>query len=161
MAKKGNTKYHVKPDKQLVSQILMAIAYIAIGVLFCVFKAQVLGWIIWVVGILLILKGAVDFLSYKLTVPAIVNIALGVLTIVFGYVFAQAIAIVVGIVIILYGLSNLLNNSRNIFTLAISILTIVGGFLLVFNPNGGIEWLFIVIGVVFIIDGVLALVRPK
>ena len=32
MAKKGNTKYHVKPDKQLVSQILMAIAYIAIGV---------------------------------------------------------------------------------------------------------------------------------
>lgn len=161
MAKKGNTKYHVKPDKQLVNNILTALVYIGIGVLFCIFKGQVLNWLIWIVGFLLILRGCVDFISYKLVTRAVVEIALGVLTLVFGGLFASALTIVVGIVIALYGLSNLLNNSRNIFTLLVSVLTIVGGILIAVNPGGAVAWLFIVVGVVFIVDGILALFGKK
>lgn len=162
MAKKGNTKYHVKPDKQLLNNILTAVAYIAIGVLFCIFKGAVLNWLVWIIGVLLIIRGAVDFLSgRRLTSRALAEILLGVLTILFGVLFAEAIAIVIGIVIILYGVVNLLNNSRNIFTLLVSVLTIVCGVMIVANSSGAISWLFVAIGVMFIIDGVLALFGKK
>ncbi len=162
MAKKGNTKYHVKPDKQLLNNILTAVAYIAIGVLFCVFKGAVLNWLVWIIGALLIIRGAVDFLSgRRLTSRALAEIVLGVLTILFGVLFAEAIAIVIGIVIILYGVVNLLNNSRNIFTLLVSVLTIVCGVMIVANSSGAISWLFVAIGVMFIVDGVLALFGKK
>lgn len=162
MAKKGNTKYHVKPDKQLVNDVLTAVAYIAIGVLFCIFKGTVLNWLVWLIGALLILRGAVDFLSSKrLSSRALAEILLGVLTILFGVLFANAIAIVIGIVVILYGIVNLLNNSRNIFTLLVSVLTIVCGVMIVANSSGAISWLFVAIGVMFIIDGILALFGKK
>jgi len=161
MAKKSNnkTKYRVKPDKALVTNILVAAVYIILGILFCTFKAQVLGWLIWIVGILLIVQGAVDLIAYRKTTPAVIEIVLGVLTIVCGNVFVQVVAIVLGIVVILYGLSGLVTNSKNIFSLALNLLTIVAGVLLVLNPNGAIEWMFIVLGVLLIVDGVIALFK--
>lgn len=163
MAKKDTqkTKYRVKHDKQMYSNIVSALAYILLGIMFCIWKDAVLKWIMLIFGVLLIVKGTVDVLARFVTVGAI-EIAIGVLTIIFGFTAVQVALIVFGILIAVYGFSGLLNGGyKNLFTLIVCGLTIAGGILLACNSSGAIQWLFIVVGVMFIVDGVLALLGKK
>lgn len=160
MAKKGNTKYRVKANKEQVAQIITALVYIALGVLFCIFQEQVAGWLVYVVGGLLVLKGVIDLFVYRLTVTAAIELVLGILAIVLGVAILDAIAIIVGVIIAVYGVMNLIKfGVKDLISVVINVLLIVAGVLLATNPGAGYAWMFIIIGVVFIVDGVMSLVK--
>lgn len=161
MAKEKNTKYRVKLNDKQISMLVMALVYIALGVLFIIFKGQILTWITYVIGALLIVKGVIDFVSYKLIIPAAVEISLGILAIILGAAVTQAVAIIVGVILILYGLYNLFTQPKTIVSLVIDILTVVAGVLLMINTSGVIEWLFIVMGVIFIINGICEFLKIR
>lgn len=160
MAKKGNTKYRVKANKEQISQIIVALVYIALGVLFCIFQAQVASWLVYVVGGLLILKGVIDLFVYRLTISAAIELVLGIVAIVLGATLLDLIAVVVGVVIAVYGVMNLVKlGVKDFLSIVVNVLLIVAGVMLATNPGAGYAWMFIVIGIVFIVDGVIALVK--
>ena len=161
MAKEKNTKYRVKLNDKQISMLVMALVYIALGVLFIIFKGQILTWITYVIGALLIVKGVIDFVSYKLIIPAAVEISLGILAISRGAAVTQAVASIGGVMLVLYGLYNLFTQPKTIVSLVIDILTVVAGVLLMINTSGVIEWLFIVMGVIFIINGICEFLKIR
>ncbi len=158
MAKKNSTtKYRVKPNKDVVSKIISAAALIIIGVLMCIYKQQVIQWLMLILGIMLIVKGVLDFMS-GLTIIGGFEIVLGILTLVFGFAFVQIAVIVLGVILALYGVSGLMYGGfRNLFTLIYCIVLIVGGVMLACNYSQAIDWIFIVVGVMLILEGILSL----
>ncbi len=158
MAKKNSTtKYRVKPNKDVVSKIISAAALIVVGILMCIFKQQVIQWLMLILGIMLIVKGVLDFMS-GLTVTGGVEIVLGILTLVFGFMAVQIAIIVLGIILALYGVSGLMYGGyRNLFTLVYCIVLIVGGVMLACNSSAAIDGIFIAVGVILIVEGVLSL----
>lgn len=68
--------------------------------------------------------------------------------------------IVFGILIIVKGLGDLFN-SRQIMNILMAILTIIVGALLIFSHWFIIDWFFTLLGVLFILDGALALLGKR
>lgn len=156
MAKKNSTtKYRVKPSKELTSKIISAAALIAIGVLLCIFKSQVVQWIMLAFGIMLIVKGLLDFFAGA-TIVGGVEIVLGILAIIFGFTAAQLAVIVFGVIIALFGVSGLLNGGyKNLFTLIYCGIMVVGGILLACNASAAMDTMLLIMGIVLIVEGVL------
>ena len=137
------------------SAFVTALAYIVVGVLFCIFKGSVMNWLMTALGILFIVQGVLDVVA-GLRINGIVEIVIGALCIVFGWAFVTIALIVLGAVIIANGVIGLLKN-RGFMSILINCLAIVFGILLIVNKWAVLDWLYYVIGALCIIDGVLML----
>ena len=115
-----------------------------------------------IIGVLYIVQGVLDILNKDL-VKGVINGGIGVLIIVFGWLFAAVASIIFGVLIIIKGAKELLEclkaKKKNIFDLIAPIVTIVIGAMLIAGKF--LDWFFIVVGVVFIINGVLELLGKK
>ena len=149
-----------KRTKAETRSLVLALAYIVIGILFCVKQGAVLNWIMWIAGILFIAQGIVDII-YRNTVPGIVEIVLGVAILYFGIALLNVAVLVLGIVLIVYSIANLFRYHQSFFTILVNILTALIGALLVANQWVAYNWLFIVRGVALIINGTLTLFNKK
>lgn len=154
MAKKNN--------KLSTNTLLTAILYIVIGILFIAFRSGLLGWALTVSGILAIAYG-IYLIIKKDLVLGIIFVVLGILLILGGWLFVEIILIVFGVALIVYGVKGLIaafqSKSKSIFAIVVSCLTIVAGILFVVSKWAMLDWMFIVIGVVLIVDGVMALIN--
>ena len=151
MAKKNKIK------EFLNSPIALAIAYIVIGVLLCVKQAAVIEWIMIIAGVFFIVQGLIDWLAEKNLKQGVIEIVIGVLLIILRFVLPQIVLIALGAILIFKSVvailtlpKSLANTVYNVVTLLIGILLIVGNWLVV-------DWLFIIIGVAFIVNGALTL----
>ncbi|MBE5737640.1 MAG: hypothetical protein E7348_04485 [Clostridiales bacterium] len=146
------------------NKMIQAIAYLVIGILFCVFQSGMLGWLMTAVGVLLVVMGVSDALS-KDYVSAIIKIAVGIVIALGGWLFVEIVLLVLGIVVIINGAKQLLaalkSNKKDIKELVISIVTIVFGVMLVVSKWAMMDWLFIIIGVLIALEGVLMLLGKK
>ena len=106
------------------NKMIEAIAYIAIGVLFCILRAGLLGWLMTAVGILLVVMGVSNALS-KDYVQGIIKIAAGILIALGGWLFVGIILLILGIIVIINGVKQLLDalKKKNNKDLIISIIT--------------------------------------
>ena len=125
--------------------LALAVAYIVVGILFCIFKGAVLNWIMTAIGVLFIVQGVLDIVARN-TVSGVIEIAVGALCIVFGWVLVQVAMIILGAVVIANGIVGLLRN-KGVMAIVINILAIVFGVLLIINYWTALDWMFIVIGV--------------
>ncbi len=152
-----------KNSKKLsTGTILAALLYIIIGAMFIVFRSSMLGWALTVAGILAIAYGI--YLSFnKQLVLGIIFAVVGVLLIVGGWVFLNIILIVFGVLLVVYGVKGLIEalqkKKKAVFPIVVSILTIVAGILFIVSKWALVDWMFIIIGAVLIIDGILALIN--
>ena len=146
------------------NKMIQAIAYLVIGILFCIFQSGMLGWLMTAVGVLLVVMGVSDALS-KDYVSAIIKIAVGIVIALGGWLFVEIVLLVLGIVVIINGAKQLLaalkSNKKDIKELVISIVTIVFGVMLVVSKWAMMDWLFIIIGVLIALEGVLMLLGKK
>jgi hypothetical protein len=156
MAKKSNSK--------LKANITSPLLYIALGLLFIIFKAETLNWVITLAGAFFILSSIVDFIR-GMNFSAAVNLFIGVVILVLGNTILDIVLIVLGLLIALKGLLELLvvmkmkKKKRNVLLVIFPVLTMVLGIALAFGNLLGN--LIMILGVLLVIDGVLGLLGAK
>jgi hypothetical protein len=83
--------------------------------------------------------------------------------IVAGWLIVEVALIVFGVLIVVSGVNELLGvkNSKKILDFVFPIITILIGAMLVVAKWIVVDWFFIVVGVVFIVNGVMALLGER
>ncbi len=150
MAKKNQFK--------ISDNIITAALYIIVGILFCIFKAGVLNFTMTVIGALLIVAGVLRILKKQLT-EGIIFAALGVLIILGGWLFVDVILLVLGVFLAAKGVLDLLTAIKynNLAATVSSAITILVGIMLVVSKWALLDWIFIILGVILAVDGVILL----
>ena len=147
--------------KQSLS-ISSPLLYIILGALLVLFKDQMLGWAMTIAGIFFIVMGVLDVLKKNLS-SGLVNLFIGVAIIAAGWLIAGIVLLVLGLFIAFRGVMDLLAvlklKSKGLMKFLSPVLTIIIGLALAFGNGVGI--IITVVGVLLILDGVLALLGRK
>lgn len=149
-------------SKKVTNGTVYALLYIILGVLFIVFKSGMLNWLMTIAGIVFIALGIYDIIKKNLN-QGIIEAVIGVVIIVGGWLFVELVLIVFGAMLIIKGVMDLIAafraKSKNVSRIICSIITLVVGILLILAKWVALDWFFIVLGAVFIIDGLFALLN--
>ncbi len=150
-----------KPERN--GALLTALLYILAGLLFCIFRTTVLSWLMTVIGALLVVSGVLHMLDKRMT-EGVVTAAVGILILLGGWLFVDIILLVLGIALTAKGVLDLaraLDVKNNISGIAAAIITMLVGVALIVSKWALLDWLFIILGVVLIVDGVLIALGKK
>ena len=149
-------------SKKVTNGTVYALLYIILGVLFIVFKSGMLNWLMTIAGIVFIALGIYDIIKKNLN-QGIIEAVIGVVIIVGGWLFVELVLIVFGAMLIIKGVMDLIAafraKSKSVSRIICSIITLVVGILLILAKWVALDWFFIVLGAVFIIDGLFALLN--
>lgn len=141
--------------------IIISLMSIAIGALFIILKGQVISIAMTAIGVLLIVNGIIHIVKDSDKVYGIILLCVGILIIVGGWLITTVILYILAVLFIIYGLLAVFAFFRganvNVLYLIAPILMIVAGVLLFFNQKGTIDWVFIVEGIVLIVEGLFNL----
>ncbi len=145
-----------------LSNLLTCIIYAVIGVLLIIFKSGSLGIVMTVAGVLFIVMGIIDIIKSKDLIKGIIEIAIGAAILILGWAFVEIVLLVFGILLIVKGVLDLFKSfGAGLKAMLSPIITIAVGILLIVCKFKAIDLLFIIVGVVFIINAVLALFGKK
>ena len=147
-------------SKKVSNGVVSALLYIVLGVLFIVFKSGMLNWLMTIAGIVFIALGIFDIIKKRLT-QGIIETVIGVVIIVGGWLFVEIVLLVFGALLIVKGVTDLIkacqSKSKDFSKILCAVITAIVGILLVVAKWVTLDWFFIVLGAVFIIDGLFAL----
>lgn len=149
------------------SYIITAIAMILIGVLFCIFRSSMLSILFTIVGALLIVVGIIKLVNKDYAI-GIVDMAVGIVVITCGWTILDITLLIIGICAVIYGIYlfasniNILKSAKG-FALAkaiiVPLVVLLVGVLLIVSKWELSDAIFIVLGVLAVVDGVLMLVK--
>ena len=147
------------------NKLLSAVLTIALGILFIILKSDVVSIAMTLLGVALIISGVIDLL-HKLIAPGIVKAVIGVAVIVFGWTLMSIAIYIMAALILAFGVVQLVqaikekqnNTMKKLLSFIEPALMVIVACCLLFNQGGTIAWVFIVAGVVLIIEGVIALI---
>lgn len=148
----------------LGSVIVTAIAYIAVGVCFCIFKAGILSWLMTVLGLLFIVQGIVRLKGNSQNqTEGIVSVVIGAVVLLGGWLFVKLAMLIFGVVIVIWSVMELTqqNGSQKNAAVLYNVLTLIAGVCLVISPWAMLDWLFILTGVLFILKGAFAFMNER
>lgn len=150
------------------SSLFISILTAVIGLLFIILKNDVIGISMTIIGVFLIVMGVL-YLIDKLFLSGVIWIVIGVVIIVFGWVLATVVIYILAVYFIISGIINIINlikahtkGTNFLYTLliyAFPVFSIIIGILLCFNQGGTIAWIFIVCGILLLIDGIVGIVQ--
>ncbi len=146
-----------KAKKSLTANnLLNALLYVLIGVLMCVFKAGLLEWLMTGIGIVLMVTGILKAVK-KYPVEGILTAAVGLLILIGGWQFVDIMLLVLGVILVAKGLIDLIRAVRrnNLAATVAAIITTTVGVALIISKWALLDWVFIVLGVILIVDGLL------
>lgn len=137
-----------------------ALLYIAIGILFIIFKATVLDWMMTGIGILFIINGIID-ISRQKTVNGIVGIVIGAVIIIGGWAITDLILVIFGILLAIKGIVDLgpALKRKKLIPILSAALTVAAGVLVIIGKWVLLDWFFIALGIILIVDGIIALTK--
>ena len=148
-----------KAKKKNYSGLSTALLYILVGLTLAIFRTQAIGWAMTVVGAFFIVFGALDLLAGN-WIDGAVSLIIGVAIIVLGWTLMSIVLLILGILIAIKGLLALNNELRkkkqSLLGILIPILTVIFGVMLAFG--NGFDIIILLVGIFFIVDGVLGLV---
>lgn len=149
------------------NKLISAILTFVLGLLFIVCKDDVIGWTITLFGLAFIVMGVMDIVK-KDVVGGVVRAAIGALVILLGWLLIDVALIILGVVLIAYGVLQVYEmlrekgNSKNLKSLLIQytqpVLNVVIGLCLLCARGSVIEVMCVIVGVIFLIEGLLVLV---
>ena len=146
-------------SKKLDKNLTNAVLYLLVGVLFCLFRSSVLGWLLTAVGVLFIVQGVLSLLQKDMA-GGIVGLVIGLLVILGGWLFVEIVMVLFGVLVIVKGVTSLmdaLKRKNNTMPILMAGVTLFVGILLIVSRWAMLDWFFVILGVIFIINGVLAL----
>lgn len=148
-------------------KILSAILTIALGVMLIVLQGEVISIAMTVLGIGCIVLGVMDLVQKRIP-PAVVHLVVGIIIIVCGWAIVGAVLYLLAGVLLIAGILLLYEKMKAhvkcttwYYTLceyAVPVLCIVIGILLLFNQGNTVNWVFVVSGIVTIVEGGLLFV---
>ena len=153
---------------KMSSKISSAVISIAIGVMFIILKGSVISITMTIIGAAAIIMAVVDFAN-KQNRPGVIKCIIGVAVLVLGWILVDiALYLIAGVLIVLgvsqiisaIKLNDLCNSVQKVFMIIKPVATLGAGFCLLFNKGGTMDALFIVVGVLVLVEGMLSLVDP-
>ncbi len=146
-------------------KLIAALATMALGVLLLIMKGDMISILMTVVGVAAIVLGVIDLIN-KAVPAGVVKIVVGLLIILFGWVLVSAVLYILGAILIIVGILVLyelikkctklvLSDWSSILKYAKPVVCILIGLLLFFS---GFEWVFILAGIITVIEGSLILI---
>ena len=151
------------------SKIYSAIISIAVGLMFIILKDDIIGIALTLVGIGAVIMAIVDFVNRQIQ-SGVIKAIIGVAVLVLGWVFVDiAIYIIAGALIAL-GISQIITAVRlsgfgnileKVFMFIKPVATLAAGLCLFFNKGGTMDWIFILSGVLILVEGLLSLADPS
>lgn len=143
---------------------ITAVLYIVAGILCCFLQSSIIEILIVVVGALFVLQGVYS-LTQKDWVNGTINLIIGVVLIVFALTIVEVVLLVFGILIVIKGVKELIDAIRTKDTVSIiaAVITLIVGALLIGTKwaHDIVDCFYIIIGVIFIINGVIKLFGKK
>ena len=148
--------------KKSHSNLVNALIYIVLGVLFCVFKASTLEWMLTIAGIVFIVLGVLDLVK-KEYISGAVSIGIGAIIILCGWLFVEIVLIVFGVLLAIKGGLAMIDavKGKSIVDIVFAGITIAAGIMLIISKWALIDWFFIIIGIILIVNGALELVGKE
>ena len=154
--------------KKLPNNLIVALATIVLGVLFIVLKGEVVSIAMTVLGVALIIAGVIDIVN-KLTTEGVIKAVLGVALLVCGWTLVSLALYIMAAVLLIYGILLMIEIIKNmkksdkmvnkVLKLVEPVVMIIVAACLLFNQGGAIAWVFILAGILLIVDGALGLVN--
>ena len=148
------------------NEILTAVALIVIGLLFMIYKSEVVSIAMSLIGCTLIALGIIDILR-RFTVSGVVKIVLGIFVLAAGWLLVTLAFYVLGAFMLVAGITELLALTKvkiKKITLPVAmhilqpVIYILVAICLFFNQGGALSWVFTVSGLFMILDGAVGLV---
>ena len=143
-------------------ELFSALAIIGLGVLFIVLKANLIEIFLTIAGVALIVYGVVDLIQ-KSFPTAIVKGIVGVLIIVCGWLLVKAALYILSALLLIYGILTIYDRVKHkvcadsrwhtVLIYAMPGLCILIGALLLFNQGNTVDWVFVVVGILTVIEG--------
>ena len=143
-------------------KIVSAIVTMALGVLLLVLKGEFISILMTVVGVSLIVLGVLD-IFYRLVPPAVVKIVVGSLIILCGWVIVEVVLYIVAAILLIVGILMLYdkikkklycrNILQTIIEFAVPALFILIGFMFLFHQGKAVNLVFVISGVLTIMEG--------
>lgn len=149
--------------REIKYKMVDAIAYILIGILFCILKSSVINWLLTIVGVVFIVMGIYDIVKNK-TNSGVITLVIGLVIILGGWLFVEVVLIVFGVLLFVKGILELisaLSTKLDIIQIVNSSVTTVIGVMLIISKWALLDWFFIVLGIIFIVDGILVFFRKE
>lgn len=150
----------------LRNKMITAITAIVVGVLFIVLKGEVVSFALTILGVAAIVMGILDMTRGAEPGGAAI-IIIGIAIVAFGWLFVSVTLYVIAALMIVYCLGNLvlslktdgfsLSAIQAIRAYAKPIIGLVAGICLFFNQGGTVDWVFVLTGVIFVLEGVMML----
>lgn len=131
-----------------------------IGILLIVFKGDIISIALTVLGALFIVLGIIDLTNNQNQV-GIVRIVVGVVIIAFGWFLVSVALYVIAVLLVIAGAGAVFNltSKKAKFSIAYlqPILFILAGLCLFFSQGTTVSWVFIVVGAILAVQGVMGL----
>lgn len=144
------------------NNVILSVALIVTGVIFCALRAQFVSALMSVVGTLVVLGGIYNLFEKQWAVGGI-EIAVGIIVIVCGWTIVDVSLLVLGIIICVYAIYTLIsrismfksvNINGKVFILLNPFMQLIFGILLIVARWYMLDALFIVLGVLSIVYGI-------
>lgn len=144
------------------SQLLIRIGTIVLGALFVVQRSGVIHTAITLIAAILLLSAILDLIKKQIG-SGVVKGVVAVCVMVFGWLFVELALYLIAAVLLLNGISQLIQivkeKSIGYLPYAAPVFSLIAGSCLLFNQGGTVDWIFVVVGIVLIVDGILSMVR--
>lgn len=139
-----------------------ALLYIVIGALFIIFQGEMLNWIMTGIGVLLIANGTLDMKKDR-DLSGVLSIATGTAIIIFGLGLTSLVLTVFGILLAAKGLIDLASaaKTKKIIPILCAIVTVAAGVLLVLKKWVIVDWFFLALGILLVVNGVISLFQKQ
>ena len=148
--------------------LISSIIFILLGIMLMIMKGGVISFMLTVLGVTALVLGVIDIVDHR-TNPGIVKLVIGLCVIIFGWMFVNLAFYILAAVLLLQGISQIVNINKyspvNLTTKERIIIcfkpaiTVIAGACLLFNQGGTIAWIFWVVGILLVVEGVLGLIN--
>ncbi len=155
---------------KITSNLISAAMTLALGILFVILKAEVVGICITVLGVTFVVLAVLDLLRGAI-IPGVVKILLGAAVLLIGWLLLDLALLVLGIVLLVYSILEIArtvealvrNKNTRIIEIVLSLLqpafSLIAAIFLITSRGAAIEWTVIIAGIMLIVNGVCAIVR--
>ena len=152
------------------SYLVSAAVKLALGILFVILKAEVVGICITLLGVALLVMGIIDLVHSDI-VGGIVKIVLAAAVTLIGWLLLEVALVVLGIVLLVNSVLDIVkiimtavqNKGASVLSVVLGLvepaLALAAAIFVITSRGTAIEWTVIIAGIVLIVNGVVALLR--
>lgn len=151
------------------NKFISAIIMIVIGALLIFLKGAIIGYLLTALGVALIVMGILDAVQKKDIPACVIKCVIGALIIVGGWVFVAVILYILGALLVVVGVLGIIklvqrhtkgeNLLATVTAYLVPSLYILIGICLFFNQSAIMDIMFIIVGVIVLVDGIVQLVN--